>query len=75
MKLKLKDNNIDAYVAKFEELARQVLCPEHIVAIASGSVLGIHEENMVWFLFHERLTKLFDFMTYFCYSHSFWPGA
>jgi hypothetical protein len=33
------------------------------VAIAGGSVLGICKENMVRFLFCERLTKLFDFTT------------
>jgi uncharacterized protein YigE (DUF2233 family) len=41
------------------------------MAIASGSVSGIHEENMVQFLFCKCLTKLFDFTTYFRYGHSF----
>jgi hypothetical protein len=57
------------------QVIQAVLRPERIVVIAGGLVLGICEENMVWFLFHEHLIKLFDFTTYFRYSRSFRPGA
>jgi hypothetical protein len=39
-------------------ISSNLLCPEHIMVIASGSVLDIHKENMVQVLFLQTLDKV-----------------